>query len=209
MRSTNVAAPSKVGEYLTCGGKCAKAKREKLKAARARKCETCGKEFHPRWRQIRAGGGRFCSQKCNTAGREAMNSEEAQKRARATWKERFKANPFSKKGAANPRWTGGKRAAYLRQKEAGGYRQACATRRSMTLERLPPGTVERIGKLQRWKCAVCGVGVKDRFELDHIEPLSRGGKHVSDNVQILCKKCNRSKGAKDPVEFMQSKGKLL
>src|SRR5574340_1482837 len=58
--------PSKVGEYLTCGGKCAKAKREKLKAARARKCETCGKEFHPRWRQIRAGGGRFCSPKCNT-----------------------------------------------------------------------------------------------------------------------------------------------
>lgn len=34
------------------------------------------------------------------------------------------------------------------------------------------------------------------LEIDHIFPLSKGGHHVIDNLQILCRKCNRSKGAK-------------
>lgn len=31
---------------------------------------------------------------------------------------------------------------------------------------------------------------------DHIVPVSRGGLSVEDNIQALCWKCNRSKGAK-------------
>ncbi len=36
----------------------------------------------------------------------------------------------------------------------------------------------------------------DYLEIDHIKPLSKGGLHVIENLQILCRKCNRSKGAK-------------
>ena len=34
------------------------------------------------------------------------------------------------------------------------------------------------------------------MEFDHIIPLSKGGKTELKNLQILCRKCNRSKGNK-------------
>lgn len=34
------------------------------------------------------------------------------------------------------------------------------------------------------------------LEIDHIKPLSKGGLHLIENLQILCRKCNRSKGNK-------------
>lgn len=33
--------------------------------------------------------------------------------------------------------------------------------------------------------------------------------NADENVQLLCSRCNLSKGAKHPVEFMQSQGYLL
>lgn len=37
---------------------------------------------------------------------------------------------------------------------------------------------------------------KDNIQLDHVVPISRGGKNTLCNLQPLCKKCNTSKGAK-------------
>jgi 5-methylcytosine-specific restriction endonuclease McrA len=47
-------------------------------------------------------------------------------------------------------------------------------------------------------CAYCGKKVK--LTLDHIIPLSRGGKHSKDNVVPACSHCNSSKGTKTPEE---------
>jgi 5-methylcytosine-specific restriction endonuclease McrA len=44
-----------------------------------------------------------------------------------------------------------------------------------------------------YKCVKCGKPYK---HMDHIIPISRGGKHTLSNVQPLCAKCNLSKGAK-------------
>jgi 5-methylcytosine-specific restriction endonuclease McrA len=40
-------------------------------------------------------------------------------------------------------------------------------------------------------CRYCGS--TDNLEIDHIIPLALGGSNDPDNLQILCKKCNRKK----------------
>lgn len=50
----------------------------------------------------------------------------------------------------------------------------------------------RILKKYNYQCVYCGA--KDRLEIDHIIPLSGGGRHDEDNMQVLCISCNRKKG---------------
>ena len=75
--------------------------------------------------------------------------------------------------------------------------------------RLSPDIVERLFALQRGKCACCGVPLGDSYDLDHIVPLVRGGANSDENVQLLTARCNRQKGASDPIAFMQRRGRLL
>jgi 5-methylcytosine-specific restriction endonuclease McrA len=58
-----------------------------------------------------------------------------------------------------------------------------------------------------WACKECGIStpqslrgkmVPNAPELDHVIPMSRGGPHLRDNVQCLCRKCNIIKGASLP-----------
>jgi len=68
--------------------------------------------------------------------------------------------------------------------------------------------VQRIHALQRGKCAVCRCEL-NRYHVDHIVPLAAGGSNWPNNLQILCPPCNFSKSARNPVDFMQSRGMLL
>jgi len=61
---------------------------------------------------------------------------------------------------------------------------------------------------QRGKCASCHVNVIEKHHLDHIVPVSKGGTHDRSNFQLLCPTCNLEKLAKDPLAFMQERGKL-
>lgn len=55
------------------------------------------------------------------------------------------------------------------------------------------------------RCALCGATKEERpLDVDHIIPRSRAGKNVLSNLQILCSKCNRSKGNKDATDFRES-----
>lgn len=64
-------------------------------------------------------------------------------------------------------------------------------------------------KLQRGKCACCGLPLGDNYHIDHIMPLALGGTHEERNIQLLRSTCNQEKHAKHPIEFMQQRGFLL
>lgn len=69
--------------------------------------------------------------------------------------------------------------------------------------------VEEIGRLQRWKCAACGLRLGRDMEVDHRTPIARGGTNDRLNLQLLHSRCNRSKGALDPIEHARRLGRLL
>lgn len=71
------------------------------------------------------------------------------------------------------------------------------------------GDIKSLLKMQRSKCAVCRKDVSSGYHVDHIVPLSNGGTNDKLNLQILCSHCNLSKHAKDPLDFMRSRGFLL
>jgi hypothetical protein len=59
----------------------------------------------------------------------------------------------------------------------------------------------RILERDGFKCAKCGRGNQDgvMLEVDHILPIAKGGKTTDDNLQTLCKECNRGKGGALPL----------
>lgn len=53
-------------------------------------------------------------------------------------------------------------------------------------------------KRDNFTCTICGKSKKDgvQLEVDHIIPVSKGGKTVMSNLQTLCDRCNRGKSNK-------------
>lgn len=45
-----------------------------------------------------------------------------------------------------------------------------------------------------YTCVICGSTEKESLEIDHIMPISKGGKTEPDNLQTLCHDCNIRKG---------------
>jgi len=72
-------------------------------------------------------------------------------------------------------------------------------------------SIERCGingvQLKNWLelqikiCNWCNANCSEKFEIDHIIPLSRGGSHEVDNLTIACPSCNRQKSNKMPEDF--------
>ena len=50
----------------------------------------------------------------------------------------------------------------------------------------------------KYQCQICGRSQSDgaKLEVDHIIPVSKGGKTVDENLQTLCRECNQGKRAK-------------
>lgn len=79
-------------------------------------------------------------------------------------------------------------------------------RRAIKAEATGSHTVEdisAINKNQRFACVYCGISTAEKYEVDHIIPLSRGGSDYPENLQILCMRCNRSKHTKTHDEYVQ------
>lgn len=70
--------------------------------------------------------------------------------------------------------------------------------------------ITEIRKLQRNRCARCGMTLRGKpSDIDHITPLALGGSNDRKNLQLLHARCNRSKGARDPIDDMRRLGRLL
>lgn len=69
-----------------------------------------------------------------------------------------------------------------------------AYQRSLMTQSMRYDVLKRDG----FKCVLCGRGAKDGVELqvDHILPVSKGGKTLMSNLRTLCSDCNSGKSAK-------------
>lgn len=76
------------------------------------------------------------------------------------------------------------------------FKKSAAGQRALMTSKLRTQIKERDG----YACKICGASVQSEphllLEIDHIVPVSKGGLTTPDNLQALCWKCNRSKGAK-------------
>ena len=69
------------------------------------------------------------------------------------------------------------------EREAGDYRGP-----------IPQEVKDAVWNRDGGKCVNCGC--QENLEFDHIIPIAKGGANTYRNVQLLCERCNRQKGAK-------------
>lgn len=68
--------------------------------------------------------------------------------------------------------------------------------------------IENLIITQDSKCVYCKtdliVDSRKNYHIDHIMPLCLGGSNYPENLQLLCAKCNWSKGGKHPEKYKSS-----
>ena len=65
-------------------------------------------------------------------------------------------------------------------------------------------------RAQRGKCNYCGSTHRIRYlEIDHKQPVSRGGGNSQDNLQLLCIPCNMRKGIQNDAEFRRRYRRIM
>lgn len=98
-----------------------------------------------------------------------------------------------------------------------------ATLDSVSRQHLPKKVYQKLATVERgmisdslrydilardqFRCVICGASAQigTRLHVDHIVPISKGGKSVPSNLRTLCERCNIGKGAKieDPMQAVQ------
>lgn len=154
-------------------------------------CQYCGKEF-----ETKRAGKKYCSSHCSTI---------ASKRRRKPLKEFYTAQCVVCGSSFETNHSNSK---------------TCSVQCRRSLARIERNRrYKQLRKAGDFECSVtlqnvfdkfngvcCGCGKKLSFDcdslseeypsIDHIIPLSKGGVHMWDNVQLLCRKCNCIKGTK-------------
>ena len=74
----------------------------------------------------------------------------------------------------------------------------------------PMGMKRELLKRQDYTCAYCGYRLNaSKFEIDHMDPVIRGGSNDMDNLQVICRPCNMRKGIQCDVEFRARYARLV
>ena len=207
--SNHIPAESKRIKYCSkgCANKVANSQRWKRKSIRLKRkrqikrdgfqpetlvCEQCGKEYATSYlRQV----SKTCSKPCSSLRRKIIKNRHKQK-----LKSRTRRNSIHHK--IKDRLSSRLREV-LKQR---GLKKASPTTANFgcSPEELRKHLESQFKDGMSWG----NYGVMG-WHIDHIVPLSKGGTNDFGNLQLLCPTCNLNKHAKDPVDFMQSKGYLL
>ena len=149
--------------------------------------------------------------------------------ARRDYHRRWYALSADAKLAQNRRWKSDNRERYAKQqkvyasqnREAASARtrnwnerhpdkrkaiQLCANalRNAATKDGVKPRALRAWLDQQKLTCFYCQTDCQSAYEIDHFQPLARGGRHEIDNLRMSCPSCNRRKSARCPHEFMRS-----
>ena len=84
--------------------------------------------------------------------------------------------------------------------EQGKRAEVEVDRRRQERAKMNPKLRYRVLERDHFRCVRCGASAADgaKLHVDHIVPVSRGGKTVMSNLQTLCEACNLGKGADMP-----------
>lgn len=163
-------------------------------------CAQCSGTFVP----SKSARQMYCSKKCS--GSAHRNS------GTATCAERDCSKPMRARGLCSNHYKQARRRAGETswRDDAGDLEVRRRSLRAKTQRRRAPlsdpdaESIDRddIGIRDGWRCGLCGDRVRPELawpdprsaSLDHIVPLSRGGRHARDNVQISHLTCNVAKG---------------
>lgn len=77
-------------------------------------------------------------------------------------------------------------------------------RRSLTAGKISAAELVQWKRNQPHFCVYCGKTGAD-FTIDHIEPLSKGGKHATENLVYACRSCNSSKQNKQLIHWLATR----
>ena len=81
-------------------------------------------------------------------------------------------------------------------------------RKASHARQYPPHWRDEICAEQKWKCAYCRRSISREgaraATLDHVIPLSRGGKNCRKNLVAACSPCNTAKSSMSAEEFAAS-----
>jgi 5-methylcytosine-specific restriction endonuclease McrA len=132
---------------------------------------------------------------------------EYRERKRASGRKSY-ANNSEKRRAEYWRWYAehDRSASHLKWARANADKRRESTRRRKALLKgattIEQFTKDDVFELCQGICGICQQPVDpDNWHLDHIIPLSRGGQHTLDNVQVSHPRCNIRKKAKLPSEM--------
>jgi 5-methylcytosine-specific restriction endonuclease McrA len=177
-----------------CGRKCRVVQQRTNDPIR---CAVCRKEFYVSKSQQRLRNRTCCSRKCRAVLQRTGVSDPGRKMYYAKHKETYAQRGRAWRKAHPDRFKAMMRR--HRQKPSAKLKHRLNVSRRRAMIREGNVSIEFVGQMleeQGGLCKMCGVNVRSGYELDHIIPISKGGKHSTDNLQILCRSCNRRKSAK-------------
>lgn len=73
------------------------------------------------------------------------------------------------------------------------YVELIKRRNTRRARKIPKSTRDYILARDGYRCKYCSSN--QNLQIDHIYPFSKGGGNESNNLQVLCRNCNLSKGA--------------
>ena len=128
----------------------------------------------------------------NAAARERYRAggEDSRRRAREQGRRRSRESV----NAASRRWR-----AANKEKVAAMNRHTDAQRRAL---KVTPEDAAYVEILRRDPCCYCGEAMRD---VDHIEPVARGGEGNWPNLTAACGPCNRSKSSRTLLTFLHGR----